>query len=339
MTERPRQPIQQGLFGPLESASSPGKIVAPAMLPAELHELGRRLPPGLRLGTSSWNFPGWRGLVYAKDAAVRLLSSQGLHAYGQHPLFGTVGLDRTYYAPISVAEYAAYADAVPVQFRFLVKAWGELLGSASRNSGVTSLRPLDPDAVIQHCIEPALQGLGAKLGVLLLQFPPQGAAVVRSPEHFSDRLHDFLLRLPAGVTYAVELRDAGLLVASYAEALAATGVSHCYAVHPSQPVLSRQMEVVPVTGPVFVRWLLRPELQYDEAKDRYEPFHRVVDPDPTSRGSIVTLARQALLQGVPMTIVVNNKAEGCAPESVASLARDLALPVTNAGIPTPEGAS
>lgn len=321
MTGRPSRPVQQGLFGPLQQPADSGNCVAPALHPAELWELGRKLPKGLRLGTSSWNFPGWRGLVYAEDAPTRLLSSQGLHAYSQHPLFATVGLDRTFYAPVGSTELAAYAAAVPGDFRFLVKAWGELLGPVPGRAGVRS--KLDVEAILRHCVEPAVEGLREKLGVILLQFPPQGAAMLRTPERFADRLYELLGNWPRGVVCAVELRDAGLLTAEYAAVLRDTGARHCYALHPGQPGLARQRELVPVDGSVFLRWLLRTDLDYEQAKQRYQPFGRLVDPDPANREAIILLARQALQQGVPMTIVVNNKAEGCAPESVRALAQRL----------------
>ena len=64
------------------------------------------LPPEIRLGTSSWFFPGWRGLVYEGVYPQTALSKKGLAAYAQIPLLRTVSLDRTFYAPITTVEYA-----------------------------------------------------------------------------------------------------------------------------------------------------------------------------------------------------------------------------------------
>ena len=106
MSARRREPPgQQGLFGPLHD---PGEV-APAVADATLRRLADALPEDLRLGTSSWNFPGWRGLVYADDAPVKHLSRRGLAAYSQHPLLRTVGVDRTFYAPVPANELADYA--------------------------------------------------------------------------------------------------------------------------------------------------------------------------------------------------------------------------------------
>jgi hypothetical protein len=100
--------------------------VDPAACEDAIRAIGRVLPAGIHLGTSSWSFPGWTGLVYAprgkKPASEQVLARHGLAAYAQHPLFRTVSLDRTFYAPLTAEEFARYAAQVPDTFRFVVKA-------------------------------------------------------------------------------------------------------------------------------------------------------------------------------------------------------------------------
>ncbi|MFM8890074.1 MAG: hypothetical protein ACKOTB_00370, partial [Planctomycetia bacterium] len=55
---RPVRNEQLSLFGDAE-------LVAPAPVEPSLESLGAALPPRIHLGTSSWSFPGWTGLVYA----------------------------------------------------------------------------------------------------------------------------------------------------------------------------------------------------------------------------------------------------------------------------------
>ena len=47
----------------------------------------------IRLGTSSWHFPGWAGLVWARAYSEAVVAKHGLAAYAQHPLLGTVSLN------------------------------------------------------------------------------------------------------------------------------------------------------------------------------------------------------------------------------------------------------
>ncbi|MEZ6184635.1 MAG: DUF72 domain-containing protein, partial [Planctomycetota bacterium] len=69
--------------------------LGPASVAPELRALAARLPPTVHLGTSSWSFPGWRGVVYDREANQRELAREGLRAYAQHPLLRAVGVDRT----------------------------------------------------------------------------------------------------------------------------------------------------------------------------------------------------------------------------------------------------
>ncbi|NNE20073.1 MAG: hypothetical protein HKN10_16505, partial [Myxococcales bacterium] len=56
----------------------------------ELEAIRSRLPTNLRLGTSSWTFPGWAGLVYRKRYAnQRAFLRDSLGEYAQHPLMRT----------------------------------------------------------------------------------------------------------------------------------------------------------------------------------------------------------------------------------------------------------
>ena len=50
------------------------------------------------------------------------LGREGLRHYARHPLLRTVGIDRSYYAPIPLDDLRAYADQLPAGFRCCLKA-------------------------------------------------------------------------------------------------------------------------------------------------------------------------------------------------------------------------
>jgi uncharacterized protein YecE (DUF72 family) len=174
---------------------------------------------------------------------------------------------------------------------------------------------------LERVLAPAVEGLGKKLGPLVFQFSPQGSEVTKQPDLFARRLRTFLRALPIGPLYAVELRDPQLLTPSYRDALAECGALHCYAVHARMPTIEDQRTLVPANGPVVARWMLHPGSAYDEAVERYEPFHQLVDPDPISRRMLADLIRDSVIREKPCTVVINNKAEGSAPLSVMALAK------------------
>jgi hypothetical protein len=85
-------------------------------------------------------------------------------------------------------------------------------------------------------------------------------------------------------------------------------------------VQSRELALDP-SRPLVMRWMLRANHRYGEAKDLYAPFDRLVEPDDASRDGLARLARAALGAGLGVWIIVNNKAEGSSPRSVERLAQ------------------
>jgi hypothetical protein len=75
---------------------------------------------------------------------------------------------------------------------------------------------------------------------------------------------------------------------------------------------------------VVVRWSLRAGMTTEQARTRYAPFNRLVDPDLVTRGTLVHLIRVAVRSRQSAFIIVSNEAEGCAPLSCVELARALA---------------
>jgi uncharacterized protein YecE (DUF72 family) len=300
-------------------------------VPPEVVAMAQKLPPGLFLGTSSWSFPGWAGLLYDRVASEQHLARYGLAAYAQHPLLRTVGIDRTYYAPLAAADFASYAAVVPEAFRFLVKApalcthvYTPYHGSQSKSRYQHNALFLDADYTVEQVVGPYLEGLGRKAGPLLFQFPPQDVQSLGGPQRFAERLHAFLQALPQGPVYATELRNAALLTPAYATVLQELGACHCYNVHPRMPGLERQQQVVALAPVCVIRWMLHPTMGYEEARAQYQPFDRMVDADPERRASIAALCVEALASARPAYVITNNKAEGSAPLSVLQLAETIA---------------
>ncbi|HVZ34363.1 MAG TPA: DUF72 domain-containing protein [Polyangiaceae bacterium] len=305
----------------------PPEVLEAAPARPEHVELAARLPAGVRLGTMSWTFPGWRGSVYAKSARGERLATEGLAAYAKHPLLRAVEIDRSYYDPLSSESFRRLAGQVPEGFQFLVKAHQACTlqrfpqhARYGKKRGEANGLFLDAAYATEAVIGPALAGLGAKLSALLFQFSPEELG---SPQGFAERLRSFLAALPRGVTYAVELRNPPLFTPAYAAALVDGGAVHCHNAWGELPSVLAQAKGLPPVArrPLIVRWLFPPGDSYAAASERLAPFDRIVLEDPTRRQAIARLVVTALRHDVPALVLVNNDAEGCAPESIDRLAR------------------
>lgn len=260
--------------------------------------------PQLRLGTASWSFPGWRSIVYAHAESQQRLAQEGLAAYASHPLLRAVALDRCFYAPLSLEQYRQYASVAPDDFRFLVKAPAELVRPTSRHY-------LDAEHARRVFVEPALEGLGSKLGTLHFFFPPGQPA-------FQARLQSFLQEL-GDAPVSCEVRQPELLTPSYWDALG--HAVHCWNIYPG---MARPQ---PTGGRLrLVRWTLRdnpPPWNLREAALRYLPFTRLQEEDPATRLLLAEHISAWLGAGESVLVLANNKAEGCAPLTLQKLAAEV----------------
>ena len=319
------QPAQQDLFG----APPPAVEIVRAVVPDEqVRQVAQRLPKNLYLGTSSWSFPGWVGIVYGQLYGVSVLARHGLAAYARHPLLNAVNLDSAFYKAPTTEQLARYAADVPENFRFMVKAYSGL--TAVPDSAMAVRRRVEPvflDAsfATRAVVRPLVDGLGSKLGVILFQFSPLGPLYTRAPGEFVERLGEFLRALPAGPAYAVELRDAEILGPGYEAALSSAGAVHCSSVHSRMPPVDRQV-AQPRRGPLVIRWMLHPGENYESAGARYAPFDRLREPDKLNRDRIAALIGTGLSSGRDVHVVAANNAEGSAPLTLYELAQTI---VTN----------
>jgi uncharacterized protein YecE (DUF72 family) len=342
---------QMGLFGqPVPRGRE--VPVDPVEADADTRALASRLPAGVHLGTSSWSFPGWAGLVWAGETSEAVLAKRGLPAYAAHPLHRTVGLDRAFYRPLSIDTYRELADQTPVGFRFLIKAWqgltrpdadehGRTQGSTSAlaQAGVANPAFLDATEAEDRVVAPAVLGLGDRIGPIVFQFPPLD--LTRSglePRRLIARVGEFLEALPRKkdrTLYAVEFRNRQLFEPRWSRELAsvlrAGGASLGFAHHPSLPSIDEQRRAMEAGGwpveaqpAVVCRWLLRHGMGYDEARTRYSPFRELAEPDRTTRRQIAGLIRTGTLNAVDGWVIANNKAEGSAPLTVRELAHEIA---------------
>lgn len=323
-----------------------GGEVTPATFTEELIRLGHRLPAGVYLGTSSWSFPGWQGIVYGGAFTEGQLARNGLAAYAQHPLLRTVSIDRSFYQPLSTDEYARYAKQVPEHFRFVVKAPALVTDTVVRGADGVADAPnprfLDAELARDQFVNPAIAGLGAKSGPLVFQLTPLPRQLLRSADELHaivERIGTFIAGLPKEINgvapiYAIEPRNAELLTPRLVRTLREVGARLCVSIHARMPEANRQstalrvMDAIPdegdewrMKGPLVVRWNLHAGFRYDEAKNRYAPFDRLLDADILTRGTLAHLIHVAIRSGQPAFVIANNKAEGSAPLSCVELAK------------------
>jgi uncharacterized protein YecE (DUF72 family) len=294
----------------------------------EARVLARDVPSGVLFGTSSWSFPGWAGIVYSRQRTSTDLARDGLREYARHPLLTTVGIDRSYYAPLPIADLRTYGEQLPPGFRCCIKAPAAVTSFTLGPPGAREASNpefLSIDRLVEDLLGPLDVAFGEHTGPIIFEFPPFARRARLDPDAFLDRLDFFLTHIPKRFEYAIELRDRTLLTPRYRQLLATHGVAHTYNLWSAMPMPGEQARVVPPEEPPFsiVRLLLKPGTWYEEQREAFRPFDRLQAPDEDMRRDVVALTHRALKRHKRVYILVNNKAEGSSPLTIVELAKRL----------------
>ena len=178
---------------------------------------------------------------------------------------------------------------------------------------------------MQDLLEPLAAGFAGHSGPIVLEFPPGPREAPLPPAAFAAALDRFLGDLPRDFSYAVEIRDRALLTSEYAAVLRRHSVAHTFNYWSAMPMPVAQAAIVGGTAPFIVlRLLLKPGTWYEDQRERFQPFNRIVAPDEAMRGEVVALTARALKRGWKVYVLVNNKAEGSSPLTIDALAEQLA---------------
>lgn len=298
----------------------------------ELARLRAAIPPGIHLGTSSWNYPGWEGLVYRQKYPKTGASGRMLAEYAQWPLFGTVGIDSSFYNPLSPKTLDEYASALPAGFRCVSKVWDRIsvhTHSKMRDkahAGEPNPDFLNPELFVEAVLGPCLTHFGEHVGPFVFEFQAITRGSRVPPQGFADQLDRFFSALPRTAPYAVEVRNEEYLTPAYFAVLREHSVAHCFNSWTRMPSIGGQLALPGSIGAPFIvaRALLRPGRYYADAVDAFAPYDRIQDRNPELRADLVRLIETALKARIPAYILVNNRAEGSAPLTIAALARLLA---------------
>jgi uncharacterized protein YecE (DUF72 family) len=137
----------------------------------------------IHVGTSGWSYREWKGAFYPPDLSAAAM----LRFYASR--FSTVEVNNSFYRTPSERVLLNWAEQVPAEFRFVMKASRRI----THNSRLT-----DEDGSLGYFLR-AVTPLGPRLGPTLFQLPPT------FPKDLI-RLQGFLERLPRRWPAAIEFR-------------------------------------------------------------------------------------------------------------------------------------
>jgi uncharacterized protein YecE (DUF72 family) len=167
----------------------------------------------VRIGTSGWVYPHWRGRFYPKD----LPSARWLAYYAER--FDTVELNNPFYRQPSLRQFERWRRSVPEGFAYAVKL----------NRFITHIKRLAVEAETVARSYDTVAGLGPALAAMLVQLPPRS-------KFDRDRFDGFMRSVARRRRrHALEPRDASWLTDEALETLRGHRVALCVTDTPRWP--------------------------------------------------------------------------------------------------------
>lgn len=279
----------------------------------------------LRIGTCSWKFKSWAGLVYSAEKGINYLAE-----YTRH--YDTVEVDQWFWSlfhgsppvlprPDTVIEYR---DSVPVDFVFTVKVPNSITLThyyKRQTKGTLVENPHFLSVPLLESFLERLEPLRKHLGPIMFQFEYLNKKKMPNMQIFTDKLADFFARAPRGYSYALEPRNPQIFTRRYFSFLTEHELSHVFIQGYYMPDITevyarhgRQIE-----GRTVVRLH-----GYDRAgieKKTGKKYNAIVESMDDELPRIAAMIQDLLDRRVDTYLNVNNHYEGSAPLTIGKIKR------------------
>ena len=299
---------------------------------------------GIYVGTSSWKYEGWLGLIYSpekylryfKEGPPKILKGRFektcLAEYAE--TFKTVCLDGAYYQFPSSQMLEGYFSLVPSDFRLSMKVTDAITvlrwpnqPKYGNKAGQNNPDFLNADLFVSSFLGP-LAPYREQVGTLIFEFSQFAPGDWERGREFVAYLDSFLDKLPKGWDYSVEIRNESFLHPRYFEVLKIHNVAHAFNSWSRMPPVSEQMRMIGSETADFVaaRFLLKPGRRYEQAVTAFQPYKEVKEAYLEARDALVQLLGKSLFSRTRKRyIYVNNRLEGSAPWTIAAVLEALKM--------------
>ncbi len=277
---------------------------------------------GIFMGTSSWKYGGWQGLVYHRHyKSKHAFQAQCLNEYAKY--FPAVGVDATFYRCPSKETLQDLAAQTHDHFKFGLKATEEITvykypthPRYGQRKGLVNPNFLNADLFLEKFVEPATE-LGPKLGPIMLQFASLPPKLI-SEGSFLNELNDFLARLPSELQFATEIRNRQLFNSEYFDVLRSHNIAHVHSSWSFMPPFEEQIaNQSSFTGDFFAMRLLTPyQMEYSQAVETFFPYSTLQKPQPKVRNALIKQLNRAMGEQFPGYVFINNRLEGASPITI-----------------------
>ncbi len=281
----------------------------------------------LRIGTCSWKYDSWKGIIYSDLAEQNYLKE-----YSRH--FNTVEIDQWFWSLITQNkvllpkenDVKSYAAAVPDDFKFTIKIPNSISLTHFYNTDRTKLLKPNPHFLSEELLNKflgTLEPMSSKIGVLMFQFEYLNKQKMSGLDEFLDKFGAFVEKLDKRCTYGVELRNPNYLKGPFFEFLESNDLAMVflqgYYMPPIWDVFKEFNSHIKSTA--LIR-LHGPDRSGIEEKTN-NIWNKIVEPKDEELKKVHEIIHSLTNKNVDLYVNVNNHYEGSAPLTIEKLKRQL----------------
>ena len=277
----------------------------------------------LRIGTCSWKYDSWKGIIYPDKKSLNYLQE-----YARH--FNTVEIDQWFWSLFGVDKVALpspftvqeYVESVPRDFMFTIKIPNSITLTHFYKKEKDDPLVENPHFLSRELFHNFLQSIEpmkSQLGPLMFQFEYLNKQKMPSQKVFQERFSTLLGEIDRDYQYGVEIRNPNYLNENYFRFLQNNGVGHVflqgYYIPPVAGIYRKFKSFL--NSPVVIR-LHGPD-RSDIEKKSGGNWNKILEPKDAELQDIAAIVRELLDRKLDVYVNMNNHYEGSAPLSIKRL--------------------
>ena len=282
--------------------------------------------PNLLMGTCSWKYDSWKGLIY--DPNKSYAPNDYLSDYAKY--YSTVEIDEWFWSlfPQGIKlpnpeTVKSYAQSVPEDFIFTVKAPNSITlthyyaRQPARYKHIANLPNsefLNID-LLKRFLD-TLEPMKRKIGSIIFQFEYLNKEKMSSLKQFMDKLNEFFEAAPKEFDYALEVRNPAYLTQDLSQFLKERNISPVLIEGYYMPPLNEVVNSFDISiGKTLIIRLQGSDRMGIEKLSK-KKWDRVVSPQDDSIDRVAEILKKQVKTGKTVIVNVNNHYEGCAPLTI-----------------------
>jgi uncharacterized protein YecE (DUF72 family) len=274
----------------------------------------------LKIGTCSWKYDSWRGLVYTHDPEINYLREYS-------KIYDYVEIDQWFWSlrginNINLPQQSSmknYKESVPPDFKFAVKIPNSI--TLTHFYKTEQDEPLIPN---QHFLSleimnefiALIKPLHKNLGPLMFQFEYLNKEKMKSQFEFQGLFREFAGKLPEGFLFSIETRNPNYLTDTYFQFLRDNKLGHVflqgYYMPPIYDIYAKFKDYIKNYAVIRLHGADRKGIEQRTGGE----WNRIVEPKDEELKKIIAMILELLDRKVDVYLNVNNHYEGSAPLTI-----------------------